>query len=76
VESEDEVDFDVTSVVWGDGVYCVALDTLSGDGVDSLAREARRGGPALTVALATACTCEEDGRGASPRLHPRATLST
>ena len=47
------VDFDVTrAITGGDGTYCVALDTLSSNGVDYVPREASAGGPAVFVTVA------------------------
>jgi len=47
------VDFDVTrAITAGDGTYCVALDTLSSNGVDYVPREAGANGPAVLVTVA------------------------
>ena len=46
------VDFDVTSAIPGDGVYCFALDTASTDGVDYNSREGTGQHPALVVQVA------------------------
>ena len=43
------VDFDVTSAIQGDGVYCFALDTSSTDGVDYNSREGAGQHPALAI---------------------------
>ena len=49
------VDFDVTSAVPGDGVYCFALDTLSTDSALYNSREATVGKP--QVAVTAVCPC-------------------
>src|SRR2546427_821486 len=49
------VDFDVTSAIPGDGVYCFALDTLSTDSALYSSREATAGTP--LVAVTAACPC-------------------
>src|SRR5881398_2893725 len=49
------VDFDVTSAVPGDGVYCFALDTLSTDSALYNSREASVGKP--QVAVTAVCPC-------------------
>ena len=46
------VDFDVTSAIPGDGVYCFALDTSSTDGVDYNSREGTGQHPVLVVQVA------------------------
>jgi len=48
-------DFDVTSAITGDGVYCFAIESASTDGVDYLSREAKKGKPVLTVDASCAC---------------------
>src|SRR5439155_1592709 len=45
------VDFDVTSAIHGDGVYCFAIDTSSTDGVGYNSREAAGHHPALAIAV-------------------------
>jgi len=45
------VDFDVTSAVSGDGVYCFALDNPTNDGADYNSREAASGQPALVIGV-------------------------
>jgi len=45
-------DFDVTSAIHGDGVYCFAIDTTSTDGVDYNSREGTGQHPALVVQVA------------------------
>jgi len=49
------VDFDVTSAIPGDGVYCFALDTLSTDSALYNSREATVGKP--QVAVTAVCPC-------------------
>jgi len=49
------VDFDVTSAIPGDGVYCFALDTLSTDSALYNSREATAGKP--LVAVTATCPC-------------------
>jgi hypothetical protein len=49
------VDFDVTAAITGDGIYCLALDSTSSDGVDYLSREAGVGGPELLIEPACPC---------------------
>ncbi len=47
------VDFDVTgAITGGDGAYCVALDTVSSNGVDYDSREAGTGRPTVIVTVA------------------------
>src|SRR5439155_1643369 len=48
-------DFDVTSAITGDGVYCFAIESASTDGVDYLSREAKKGKPVLTVDASCGC---------------------
>ncbi|TMA57365.1 MAG: DNRLRE domain-containing protein [Deltaproteobacteria bacterium] len=43
------VDFDVTSAIHGDGIYCFAIDTISADGADYNSREGTGQHPALVV---------------------------
>lgn len=45
------VDFDLGSTITGDGVFCVALDSTSSNGVDYVSREGGAGGPAVLVTL-------------------------
>jgi len=45
------VDYDVTSAVSGDGVYCFALETTSNDSVIYGSREAIGGHPEMVVGL-------------------------
>src|SRR5437870_5132980 len=45
------VDFDVTSAIQGDGVYCFALDSLSSDCVRYNSREAAAGKPELIIGV-------------------------
>jgi len=45
------VDFDVTSAIPGDGVYCFALDTASTDGVDYNSREGSLARPAVVLSV-------------------------
>ncbi len=45
-------DFDVTSAIRGDGVYCFAVDTTSTDGVDYDSREGTGQHPTLVVQVA------------------------
>src|SRR5439155_408929 len=49
------VDFDVSSIITGDGAYCFALDTLSTDSVLYSSREATAGKP--QVAVTAVCPC-------------------
>ena len=49
VAPNQTVEFDVTSVVPGDGTYCFAIDNLSSDGVDYNSREATAGAPEFVV---------------------------
>jgi len=46
------VDFDVSSAIPGDGVYCFATDTTSTDGVDYNSRESSLTRPALAITVA------------------------
>jgi len=46
------VDFTVTGAITGDGVFCLALDTLSSNGVDYTSREAGAGGPQVFITVA------------------------
>jgi hypothetical protein len=50
-----EVDFDVTAAVTGDGTYNFALDSASTDGVDYQSREAATGQPVLVLTLGGGC---------------------
>jgi hypothetical protein len=50
-----EVDFDVTAAVTGDGTYNFAIDTTSTDGVDYQSREATTGQPVLILTLGGGC---------------------
>ncbi len=50
------VDFDVTSAIPGDGVYCFAIDSLSGDGARYTSREAATGKPQLVLAAGGAAS--------------------
>jgi hypothetical protein len=54
VASNGTVEFDVTPAIPGDGIFCLALDSLSSDGVDYNAREAAAGRPELLVTVAGA----------------------
>ena len=45
------VDFDVTSAIQGDGVYCFALESPSSDGVRYNSREAATGQPQFIIAV-------------------------
>ena len=45
------VDFDVTSAIQGDGVYCFALESPSSDGVRYNSREAATGLPQFIIAV-------------------------
>jgi myo-inositol-hexaphosphate 3-phosphohydrolase len=53
------VDFDVTDVIRGDGVYCLGFDSASTDGVDYFSRESGANSPALVLTLA-APVCGDD----------------
>jgi hypothetical protein len=46
------VDFTVTGAITGDGVFCLALDTLSSNGVDYTSREVGAGGPRMLITVA------------------------
>ena len=46
------VDFTVTGAITGDGVFCLALDTLSSNGVDYTSREVGAGGPQMLITVA------------------------
>jgi hypothetical protein len=45
------VEFDVTSAIVGDGVYCFAITPLSDDGAVYYSREAASGRPALSIVV-------------------------
>src|SRR5207244_2231243 len=45
------IDFDVTSAIQGDGVYCFALESPSADGVRYNSREAATGQPQFIIAV-------------------------
>jgi hypothetical protein len=67
VQHGDIVNFDVTSVVQGDGLHCFGLDSPSTDGVIYNARDAAAGGPRLVVTLAAAaCTDDADCDDGNP----------
>src|SRR5438552_2154911 len=51
------VDFDVTSAIHGDGVYCFALDSTSTDNVNYNSREATTGKPAVALEVEPDCGC-------------------
>jgi hypothetical protein len=51
VRARQVVDFDVTSVVPGDGTYTFAIDSASGNGVRYVTREAPRGSPRLLLGV-------------------------
>ena len=46
------VDFTVTGAITGDGVFCLALDTLSSNGMDYNSREVGAGGPQMLITVA------------------------
>src|SRR5439155_15354159 len=50
------VDFDVTSAIQGDGVYCFALESPSADGVRYNSREAAAGKPQLLIGVGSQTT--------------------
>ncbi len=50
------VDFNVTTAIPGDGTYCLALDSLSDNGVDYRSREASAGAPQLLITVASSTT--------------------
>jgi hypothetical protein len=52
VDRKDVVEFDVTTVVGGDGVYCFALDSRSEDGTRYNSREGRDKPPEFEVEVA------------------------
>jgi hypothetical protein len=52
VSRKQEVGFDATAAVSGDGTYSLALDTASQDDVRYLTREAKSGRPRLVLTLA------------------------
>ena len=52
VAARQVVDFNVTSAIRGDGVYCFAIDTTSTDGVDYNSREGTGQHPTLVVQVA------------------------
>src|SRR5213594_3065128 len=49
------VDFDVTSAIHGDGVYCFALDSASTDNVNYNSREATTGKPSVAITVTPDC---------------------
>ena len=52
------VDFDISSAVQGDGVYCFAIDSTSTDNVNYNSREATSGKPSVAIVAAPDCgTC-------------------
>src|SRR5213594_4347118 len=51
------VDFDVTSAIHGDGVYCFAIDSTSTDNVNYNSREATTGKPSVALTVAPDCGC-------------------
>src|SRR5438128_4243553 len=51
------VDFDITSAVHGDGVYCFAIDSTSTDNVNYNSREATTGKPSVALTVAPDCGC-------------------
>ncbi len=60
-----QVEFDVTGAIPGDGTYCFAIESASTDGVDYNSREAASGRPELLLAVGTGCTpttCAAQGK--------------
>ena len=51
------VEFDVTSAIHGDGVYCFALDSTSTDNVNYNSREATTGKPSVALEVEPDCGC-------------------
>ena len=52
------VNFDISSVVHGDGVYCFAIDSTSSDNVNYNSREATSGKPSVAIVATPDCgTC-------------------
>jgi hypothetical protein len=52
VAQAQQVEFDVTSTIPGDGVYCFAIDSTSSDGVDYNSRESSAQRPSLLITVA------------------------
>src|SRR5439155_8587784 len=50
------VDFDVTTAIQGDGVYCFAVESPSADGVRYNSREAAAGKPQLLIGVGSQTT--------------------
>src|SRR5207253_4409351 len=63
------VEFDVTSAIHGDGVYCFALDSTSTDNVNYNSREATTGKPSVALIVAP-------DRGCGPAQVPTTTTTT
>src|SRR5207245_4871544 len=68
------VDFDVTSAIPGDGVYCFALDTLSTDSALYSSREATAGKP--LVAVTATCPCGPAPTTTTTTVAPAPTTTT
>ncbi len=62
----DRVTFDLTTAVAADGVYCVAIDSISSDGTTYYSREAAGGRPEVTLELDTPCGRDADCDDADP----------
>ena len=52
VRHDHTVEVDLSSMIHGDGTYCLTLDSKSPDRVDYQSREAPRGAPQLIVDVA------------------------
>jgi len=74
------VDFDVTSAIHGDGVYCFAIESSSADGVRYNSREAATGKPEVVLAVggsapATTTTTTPPAPTTTTTLPPAATAA-
>src|SRR5207249_7581811 len=68
------VDFDVSSAIHGDGVYCFALDTLSTDSVTYNSTESTAGKP--QVAVTAACPCASGSTTTTTATTPTTSTTT